>query len=77
LRAVKCDVVNFLTVSQLKKIIQIVANMSAIGSLVFCTDCGNLLESSTGNENTVLTCECCGAQNRGMVVNSGKKCNID
>ncbi|KAH8809016.1 transcription factor S-II-domain-containing protein [Xylogone sp. PMI_703] len=38
--------------------------MSAIGSLVFCTDCGNLLETSTGNANTILICECCGAENR-------------
>lgn len=40
--------------------------MSAIGSLVFCTDCGNLLDSSTGDEKTILVCNCCGAQNRGM-----------
>ncbi|KAF5872341.1 putative dna-directed rna polymerase i subunit [Botrytis fragariae] len=39
--------------------------MSAVGSLVFCTDCGNLLESSTGNKNTILTCDCCGAENKG------------
>ncbi|KAH6676714.1 transcription factor S-II-domain-containing protein [Halenospora varia] len=38
--------------------------MSAIGSLVFCTDCGNLLDSSTGNKNTVLLCDCCGAENK-------------
>ncbi|TVY46670.1 DNA-directed RNA polymerase I subunit [Lachnellula occidentalis] len=38
--------------------------MSAIGSLVFCTDCGNLLDSSTGNQNTILLCECCGAENK-------------
>src|SRR5436305_12110960 len=25
--------------------------MSAMGSLVFCTDCGNLLDSSSGNSN--------------------------
>jgi len=46
--------------------------MSAIGSLVFCTDCGNLLESSTGNEKTILICECCGAENRGKIL---KRCN--
>lgn len=40
--------------------------MSAIGSLVFCTDCGNLLESSTGNKNTILVCDCCGAENKGL-----------
>ncbi|CZR63254.1 related to DNA-directed RNA polymerase I A12.2 subunit [Phialocephala subalpina] len=38
--------------------------MSAIGSLVFCTDCGNLLDSSTGNKNTILVCDCCGAENK-------------
>ncbi|RDW80554.1 hypothetical protein BP5796_05252 [Coleophoma crateriformis] len=38
--------------------------MSAIGSLVFCTDCGNLLDTSTGNKNTVLLCDCCGAENK-------------
>jgi len=39
--------------------------MSAIGSLVFCTYCGNLLEGSTGDDKTILTCDCCGAQNKG------------
>ncbi|KAG9230670.1 hypothetical protein BJ875DRAFT_507166 [Amylocarpus encephaloides] len=38
--------------------------MSAVGSLVFCTDCGNLLDSSTGNMNHVLVCDCCGADNQ-------------
>lgn len=40
--------------------------MSAVGSLVFCTDCGNLLDSSTGNKNTILVCDCCGAENKGL-----------
>jgi len=40
--------------------------MSAIGSLVFCTDCGNLLESSAGNKNAILVCDCCGAENQGL-----------
>ncbi|OSS45221.1 hypothetical protein B5807_09290 [Epicoccum nigrum] len=35
--------------------------MAAIGSLVFCTDCGNLLDGSTGKQNVVLTCTVCGA----------------
>lgn len=39
--------------------------MSAIGSLVFCTDCGNLLDSTTGRAESILTCACCGAQNKG------------
>lgn len=38
--------------------------MSAIGSLIFCTDCGNLLQESTGNVDAVLVCEVCGARNR-------------
>ena len=41
------------------------ANMAAIGSLVFCTDCGNLLETNTSRK-TFLTCEVCGAQNKGV-----------
>ncbi|KAL1311784.1 hypothetical protein AAFC00_001868 [Neodothiora populina] len=36
--------------------------MSAIGSLVFCTDCGNLLDSSSGQQQTTLVCEVCGAK---------------
>ena len=43
--------------------------MSAVGSLVFCTDCGNLLDSSTGNKNTILVCDCCGAENKGKYEN--------
>jgi DNA-directed RNA polymerase I subunit RPA12 len=39
--------------------------MAAIGSLVFCTDCGNLLENNTSRK-TYLNCEVCGAQNKGM-----------
>ncbi|KAF2201734.1 DNA-directed RNA polymeras-like protein I subunit [Delitschia confertaspora ATCC 74209] len=35
--------------------------MSAIGSLVFCTDCGNLLDSSSGKQNAILHCQICGA----------------
>ncbi|EOA86952.1 DNA-directed RNA polymerase I core subunit rpa12 [Exserohilum turcicum] len=39
--------------------------MSAIGSLVFCTDCGNLLDGSVGQQqNVVLTCGVCGAHNK-------------
>ncbi|GAB7343276.1 hypothetical protein MBLNU457_1332t1 [Dothideomycetes sp. NU457] len=36
--------------------------MSAIGSLVFCTDCGNLLDSAAGLQKATLTCEICGAK---------------
>nr|POE72358.1 dna-directed rna polymerase i subunit rpa12 [Quercus suber] len=37
--------------------------MAAIGSLVFCTDCGNLLDRSTGGRS-YITCDVCGAQNK-------------
>jgi DNA-directed RNA polymerase I subunit RPA12 len=39
--------------------------MSAIGSLVFCTDCGNLLDGSAGKQNAILTCSICGASCKG------------
>ena len=39
--------------------------MSAIGSLVFCTDCGNLLNGSSGDEKAILTCEVCCRENNG------------
>ena len=39
--------------------------MSAIGSLVFCTDCGNLLDGSSGDKKAILTCEVCGTENKG------------
>lgn len=42
--------------------------MSAIGSLVFCTDCGNLLDRSSGAEKTMLTCDVCGAVCKGKVL---------
>ena len=42
------------------------AIMSAIGSLVFCTDCGNLLDASSGDENAILACEVCGTKNKGQ-----------
>jgi len=45
--------------------------MAAVGSLVFCTDCGNLLESSSGDEKTILKCEVCGTENRGKIVLGG------
>ncbi|KAM0247743.1 hypothetical protein ACHAQJ_009728 [Trichoderma viride] len=38
--------------------------MAAIGSMVFCTDCGNLLPSTKGTEQNVLSCECCSAENK-------------
>ncbi len=38
--------------------------MAAIGSLVFCTDCGNLLEPNTGRK-AYIQCDLCGMQNKG------------
>ncbi|KAF4305794.1 hypothetical protein GTA08_BOTSDO06919 [Botryosphaeria dothidea] len=38
--------------------------MSAIGSLVFCTDCGNLLDGSSGDSKATLVCDACGASCR-------------
>ena len=40
--------------------------MAAIGSLVFCTDCGNLLDGSSGDKEAILICEVCGAENKGV-----------
>ncbi|KAI1333061.1 transcription factor S-II-domain-containing protein [Xylariaceae sp. FL0255] len=37
--------------------------MATVGSLLFCTECGNLLPVSKGNVNNILHCECCGADN--------------
>ena len=42
--------------------------MSAIGSLIFCTDCGNLLQESTGDAGAVLLCDICGARNKGWLI---------
>jgi hypothetical protein len=50
--------------------------MAAIGSLVFCTDCGNLLETNTSRK-TYLTCEVCGAQNKGEDYGSTQACNLN
>jgi DNA-directed RNA polymerase I subunit RPA12 len=43
------------------------STMAAIGSLVFCTDCGNLLDGSAGKQNAILTCQVCGASCKGML----------
>ena len=42
--------------------------MAAIGSLVFCADCGNLLDGSSGDKKVILTCDVCGTENRGMTL---------
>ncbi len=41
--------------------------MAAIGSLVFCTACGNLLDGSSGDKKIILTCEICGTENKGII----------
>ena len=41
------------------------SDMTAIGSLVFCTDCGDLLDGSTGDKKAILICNVCGARNEG------------
>ncbi|PLN79575.1 putative DNA-directed RNA polymerase I 13.1 kDa polypeptide [Aspergillus taichungensis] len=38
--------------------------MSAIGSLLFCTDCGNLLQNSSADPTNFLFCDVCGARNK-------------
>jgi len=38
--------------------------MAAIGSLVFCTDCGNLLDSAHGDDNIILVCDICGCRSK-------------
>ncbi|KAK5121426.1 hypothetical protein LTR85_005258 [Meristemomyces frigidus] len=49
--------------------------MAAIGSLVFCTDCGNLLDSNVGRQ-AYIECVVCGTQNKDtsskVVVTSSK-----
>jgi hypothetical protein len=39
--------------------------MAAIGSLLFCVDCGDLLPPSKGSKKNILICECCGRENQG------------
>lgn len=39
--------------------------MSAIGSLIFCNDCGNLLDESSGDPTKIIVCSICGARNKG------------
>jgi len=41
--------------------------MASMGSLVFCTDCGNILPMSTGSNRNLLVCRCCGAENKGTI----------
>ncbi|KAI6793564.1 hypothetical protein KC364_g12476 [Hortaea werneckii] len=49
--------------------------MAAIGSLVFCTACGSLLEPNTGHKRTIM-CDVCSTENEDsyskVVVTSSK-----
>jgi DNA-directed RNA polymerase subunit M/transcription elongation factor TFIIS len=56
------------TIGRARDITQNNVKMSAIGSLVFCDDCGNLLDSAGGDANAVLSCEVCGAKCKGSSV---------
>lgn len=46
--------------------------MAAIGTLVFCTDCGNLLDGSSGDNKAVLTCDVCGTLNKGQYLDPSR-----
>lgn len=48
------------------RILQSHRAMAAIGSLVFCTNCGNLLDGSIGKQNAILTCSICLATCKGI-----------
>lgn len=39
--------------------------MSAVGTLVFCSDCGNLLDAIAGSDR--IECEMCGAVTKGIL----------
>ncbi|KAA8649941.1 hypothetical protein EYZ11_000993 [Aspergillus tanneri] len=41
--------------------------MSAIGSLIFCNDCGNLLDESSGDPTKIIVCSVCGTRNKDVV----------
>ncbi|KAI9858307.1 MAG: DNA-directed RNA polymerase I core subunit rpa12 [Trichoglossum hirsutum] len=38
--------------------------MAAIGSLLFCTACGNLLDNSSTGERATVACDVCGTGNK-------------
>lgn len=50
--------------------------MAAIGSLVFCTDCGNLLPSTKGSEKNVLTCDSCSAEMQGTTLSDRRMLSL-
>lgn len=41
--------------------------MTAIGSLVFCNDCGNLLDARTSAKVKTLNCAVCGSSCKGLL----------
>lgn len=45
----------------------VVCIMSAIGSLIFCNDCGNLLDESSGDPTKIVVCGVCGTRNKGAL----------
>ena len=52
------------------------ASMTAIASLVFCTDCGNLLDSNTGRK-AYIECDLCGTQNKGKPFREDERTHAD
>lgn len=50
--------------------------MAAIGSLVFCTACGDLLDASSGDERAILKCNVCGTENKGTYHNLRKEVKV-
>lgn len=64
-----CTVIQSRTPRCLQTVISTAAQitaMAAIGSLVFCTDCGNLLDGSSGDDKAILECDVCGTGNQGI-----------
>ena len=53
--------------------------MTAIGSLMFCNDCGTLLDANTGSKTTTLKCNVCGTtcQGRYTTILLGTGCDAD
>ena len=48
-----------------KQVLPVTA-MAAVGSLLFCTACGNLLDGLTGDLRAILICNVCGTSNSGQ-----------
>jgi len=52
--------------SVLLQLVDVIA-MTSFGSLVFCNDCGNLLDASTGVKQVTLKCNVCGTTCKGKI----------